>query len=341
VSGSRIVVHVTVERFRWACRGQGLDGMVSLTEELGKVLDRHATGWTRPSADEAFLVSAPLAGATAPLRAPMDWVGSLRDAIASELRLDSSFGIASTLIAARLCSRMARPRGILLWMPGQERRLLDGLPLEDLDELRPDQLAKLRSSGVRTLDELACLDTDEAHRLLGVESQRLLALVRGADRVVERENGGRLARATELLSRRLARRLASSRRRARGLELQVLYQDGVVRETYVLLARATSEVADLQSAGQRLVAMTPRRPDATVGLALTATGLTSTSEGNESPRLAGFPETSPLQQLALFSFARELPREVRVALGRIPESSPVRARAHTGGAVRATPGDPV
>jgi nucleotidyltransferase/DNA polymerase involved in DNA repair len=308
VSESRVVVHLTVERFRRACRGRGLEDMMSLTEEVGRLLDQHGSGWTRPSADEAVLVST-LAGAPwARRRSPMDWAGSLRDEIAKELHLDASVGIASTLVAARICSRMARPRGILLWMPGQERQLLEGLPLEDLDELRPAQLARLRSRGIRTLDEMACLGTEDARALLGVEGQRLLALVRGEDRFLDVERNGRLARAVDLLARRLAKRLGSSRRRARGLELQVLYEDGVVRETYVLLSRATAAVDELLEAGLRLAEMTPKRQDHLAGLALTATGLTA--------------ENDELHQLGLFGLGR--PREIVVRLGRSPGAVPER-----------------
>lgn len=311
--GSQIVVHLSIERFRSVCRGRGLDDLISLTEELGEVLDRQAAGWTRPSADEAVLVSsgdaAPWARRSAPL-APLDWAAGLRDGIAKGLHLDASVGIASTLVAARICSRMARPRGILLWMPGKERQLLEGLPIEDLDELRPDQLAKLRSRGVRTLDELARLETSEARALLGVEGQKLLALVRGADPVLELERcRGRLVRGVEVLVRRLAKRLAGSRRQARGLELQVLYSDGIVREAYVLLARATASANELLEAGLRLVEMTPRRPEPVKGLSLTATGLTAENEA--------------LRQLALFALGD--PREVRVILGQMPRAMPERS----------------
>jgi DNA polymerase-4 len=292
--------------------------MVSLTEELGRVLERYARGWSRPSADEAILVSTKPDAPWGVRGAAMDWAASLRDEIANDVHLDASVGIASTLVAARICSRMARPRGILLWMEGRERHLLQGLPLEDLDELRPEQLARLRSRGIRTLDEMAGLERGEAKSLLGVEGQRLVALVRGAGGVQDRESGGRLARAVDLLARRLAKRLASSRRRARGLELQVLYEDGVSRESYVLLPSATSEVEEILGAGLRLVEMTPRRPEAVAGLSLTATGLTAEAENGR------------LHQLALFTLGQ--PGEVRVSLGRWLESRrEARPRSHAAG----------
>lgn len=291
----RVVVHLIVERFRQAFRGRAFDDLVSLTERLDAVLGRHATGWSRPSADEAVLVSPPPWG---PNRSPLDWAGSLRADVLHELKLDCSIGIASTRVAARLCARLARPRGILRWMEGHEESLIEGLPLEDLDELRPEQLARLRSQGIRTLDELACLSPKEARALMGSEGEKLVGLVRGVDRVVEGPDANRLSRALTLLVRRLERRLNREGWNARGLELQLTYADGVTRERYLLLPRATSSGEELREAALRLAEMQAHRPEPVVGLSLTATGLT----GNEG-------------QLDLFG-AR--PRELRVHLGQLP-----------------------
>jgi hypothetical protein len=96
----------------------------------------------------------------------------------------------------------------------------------------------------------------------------------------------------------------------------VLYEDGVSRESYVLLPSATSEVEEILGAGLRLVEMTPRRPEAVAGLSLTATGLTAEAENGR------------LHQLALFTLGQ--PGEVRVSLGRWLESRR-EARSHAAG----------
>lgn len=300
------VIHVIVERFRQACRGRGLDGMVSLADELEALLDDVCPGWQKPAADEAVLVSNDSFGPWGRKGSPLDWAFELRSKISDALSLECSVGIAHTRIAARICARMARPRGILVWMEGHESTLLGGLALEELlelDELRPEQLVRLRSRGIRTVDELACLAPAEARELLGLEGTKLLGLVRGLDPAADTSPGagaraGRLERAVRLLSRRLSRRLEHAQRRARGLELQVAHADGILDERYTLLPRPASKSEEIQTRAARLVEMLPRRPEPVVGVALAATGLT---------RVVG--------QLDLFVSGP--PREVRVSLGRL------------------------
>jgi hypothetical protein len=182
-------------------------------------------------------------------------------------------------------------------MEGREKGLFEGLPLEELDELRPDQLSRLRSQGIRTLDELGSLTSAEARVLMGAEGEKLVGLVRGLDDIAGADAGA-LERAVGLLARRLERRLFQNSRRARGLELSIVYADGVTRERYLFLPRPTSSAADLRQAAMRLVDEEPRRRYVVGGLALTATGLTGVSA-----------------QLELFD--AEGPRELRVNVGHL------------------------
>jgi DNA polymerase-4 len=295
---TKAVVHVSVERFfdHWqaAHRAHHLDDLMSLTDRLDRTLARYGRNWERPSADEAVLATHAPWGETVQ---PLDWAGALRDAVHDDVGLDCSVGIASTRFAARICSRIARPRGVLLWLSGYEDRLIASLPLEELDELMPEQLATLRARGVRTLGEMASLPPEQARAALGSQASKLLTLVRGLDRSADRGKGSRLSRAVGLLARRLTRRLERCDRRARGLELRLVFDDGVARERYTLLPRAVAESDELDRAAHRLLEMCPRRDHPVSGLSLTATGLTSGGG-----------------QLNLFR--REQPREVAVKLGR-------------------------
>ena len=293
-ASSKAVVHVTIERFFDSIGSRELDVLMSLTDRLDQALARHGSGWERPSADEAVLATDPPWGETA---RPMDWAGALRDSVEHELGLDCSVGIASTRFAARICSRIARPRGVLLWLAGYEDGLIASLPLEELDELTPNQLAKLRAHGVKTLGEMSSLASVEARAIFGSQASKLISLVRGLDRSADRGEGSRLSRAVALLARRLTKRLSGCDRRARGLELRLVFDDGVARERYTLLPRPVAELDELDRAAHRLLEMSPRRERPVAGLSLTATGLTS-GHG----------------QLNLFR--RERPREVEVRLGR-------------------------
>lgn len=288
------IVHLSFDGLVGRFPRHAIEAVVELNHAVDRCLSKMSPGWERPSADEAVLVAeAPWKGDGSPL----DWADAVRRLIHSELGLDCSVGIASTRVAARVCSRLARPRGALLWLEGYERELIDDIPLEELDELTPEQVADLRSRGLRTLGEMACLSTEDARSLLGSSAVKLVGLVRGLDPETDRAEGSRLSRGVTLMSRRLSRRLVKASRRARGLELRVMFEDGVEKETYTLLPRPTSEPDALAAAARRLLSTAPQRECGVRGLTLTATGLTAV-EG----------------QLSLFQ--RAGPREVEVQLGR-------------------------
>jgi nucleotidyltransferase/DNA polymerase involved in DNA repair len=295
MSGKNVYVHVLLERLRDACRGRCFEDLAALNEGIDAILARYGSCWRKPSIDEALLGGEPPWHQAGKAGSPLDWGASLRGAISVELGLSASVGIAASEVAARICSRLARPRGVLVWMPGRERGLLGGIPLEELDEIRPEQIARLRSKGIGTLDALAALTPSEACSILGCEGERLVGRVRGDDPDVGPENGTRpdaLARLASRLSGQLERR----RFLACGLELAVEYADGIRRERHTRLHRATSASGDLEEAASRLFRVLRRSAEPVVGLSLTATGLRST----EQPGLFG-PTGA---------------REVRVAMGR-------------------------
>ncbi|HSF18957.1 MAG TPA: hypothetical protein VLK65_25755 [Vicinamibacteria bacterium] len=287
-------MNVAVERFFDACRGRELEALFALNELMERTLERYAPGWCKPSADEAVLVASAPWG---PNGTPMSWAEALRADLACELSLPVSVGIAATRFAARVCARMARPSGILMWMEGHEDSLLGGLPVEELDELRDEQLTRLRAEGVYTLEDLAELEPRQARSLMGTDGERLLGLVRGADRLSVSSLGGRMKDATRLLSRRVARRLHRARRKARAVELRILYEDGVFRERYALLPHATAQPEEILVATERLFEVLATRPLGVSGLTLSATGLVAVGE-----------------QLELFPAAS--PREIAARLGR-------------------------
>ncbi len=304
MASQRVVVHVTIERFFDASPARRLEDLVSLTDRVDGALARFAEGWQRPSADEAILSQrAPWRSRQRSLGAPsspLDWAGELRDAMQQELDLDCSVGIAATRVAARICSRMARPRGVMLWLSGYENTLIEGLALEELDELGPEQVATLRARGIRTMGELKSLAPAEARELLGWQAPKLMTLIGGLDSARESTGGGRLSNSVTILARRLSRRLAKCGQGARGLELRIDYDDGIADERYTLLPKPTATLDILARAGLRLLEMSTRRDRRVTDLSLTATGLTA--------------KRGAIDQLDLFRHSA--PREVAVHLGR-------------------------
>jgi impB/mucB/samB family C-terminal domain len=300
MSPERVYVHVLLPRFREACSGRSVEELVAFTRSLEATLAHFACPWRTPAAGEAVFEGEPPWSSSTKPSTPLDWGSMLRDAIASELRLDSSVGIAATELAARLAARFAGPRGVLLWMAGREKDLIDGVPVEELDELRPEQVARLRSQGVTTLDALARLEPAEARTLIGVEGEKLVELVSVP---LDPHRGRQSASPCTILAKRLSRQLERRGARTRGLELAVGYADGVTRERHCQMPRATSDSSDLAEAAFRLYRLLPRSEAAVVGLSLSAIGL-------DSP--------DPEVQLDLFPPSRA--REVRVALGRADDA---------------------
>jgi DNA polymerase-4 len=301
MSRRKVFVHLLLESFRESCRGKGVEELVALNERLDAALARFGSGWRRPSIDEATLGGEPPWRASGKAGSPLDWGASLREAISAELGLSASVGIAASEVAARISSRLARPRGVLVWMPGRERGLLGGIPLEQMDEIRPDQISRLRSKGIDTLDALAALEPSEARALLGIEGERLLGHVRGDLPELVPESPRRPG-SLGLLANRLSGRLERERLLARGLELSVEYADGIRRERHGRLPRPTSAAEELEKAAVRLFGRLRSTAEPVVGVSLTATGLLSS------------------EQIDLFGSAGA--RDLRVALGRVDREAP-------------------
>jgi hypothetical protein len=296
------VAHVTLDNFFEQQQVSGdLDALLSRTTGFERCLARHGMGWEHPAADEAFLVRpAEKTGdvardASGPL--DVDWAERLREDIRRSLGLDASVGIASTRLAARIASRLARPRGLLILLPGYEARFTSSVPLAELDELRPAQAAALHRRGIETLGELARLTGEQARALLGPGASGLLELVRGMEVESPPMRATRLERGVDILCRRAAKKLGALMCGARGMELELVYQDGVSLKRYSLAPHPIATRIELEMSASKLLASFASRTEALVGLSLTLTALVAHSE-----------------QLPLFS--RPPVRDVSVRLGR-------------------------
>jgi DNA polymerase-4 len=111
----------------------------------------------RPSADEAYVDLTP-DGPHSPH--PVTAAEQIKDEIQRRLRLDVSLGLASSRLAARVASRCARPRGLLVVLPGYEARFLARQPASCLPDLPPHLEAALARAGIETLGQV--LEADES-----------------------------------------------------------------------------------------------------------------------------------------------------------------------------------
>ncbi|MEA2194624.1 MAG: polymerase [Solirubrobacteraceae bacterium] len=107
----------------------------------------------------------------------------LRAEVRAETGLAITVGVARTKIVAKMASRAAKPDGLLVVAPGEERAFLHRLRVEELWGIGPKTAAKLHAAGLATVGQLAQLSETELVGLLGTGSGRHVhALAQNRDR---------------------------------------------------------------------------------------------------------------------------------------------------------------
>jgi DNA polymerase-4 len=218
-----------------AFRRGDLDAYGHVSEEVTAVLLAASRRVERPSADEAFVDLTPEAGDVSPVRA----AEHVRDELQRRLGLDASLGLASSRLAARIASGWARPRGLLVVLPGYELSFLAGKEVEALG-LPPPLESALERAGYATLGLVASADEAALAAVVGrPAAARLRAAARGEDEAPvavaappvsiqeeapvrdRRSDAAALAVVVEGLARRAARRLKPFRLAAAALTVEV------------------------------------------------------------------------------------------------------------------------
>ncbi len=116
------------------------------------------------SPDEAFL---DVAGAIRHFGSPGDIARLLRTRVQSEVGLPLSVGAATTKFLAKVASRVAKPHGIVVVLPGHELAFLHPLPAGLLWGVGDATLERLRRYGVRTVADVARLQPATLTTILG------------------------------------------------------------------------------------------------------------------------------------------------------------------------------
>ncbi len=131
------------------------------------------------SVDEAFV---DVAGAWRRLGAPERIAQLIRARIKNETGLNASVGAATTKFLAKLTSDLAKPDGLIVVPPGEERAFLAPLPVTRLWGVGPATYKKLDRMGLRTIGDVAALDDDVLAHALGPSlGAHLHSLARNAD----------------------------------------------------------------------------------------------------------------------------------------------------------------
>lgn len=226
-------------------RSGDLETYARVSEEVTQILLQASRRVERPSADEAY-VDLTREGVASPH--PVPAAETIKDELQRRLGLDVSLGLASSRLAARVASTLARPRGLLVVLPGYEASYLARQPLSFLPDLPPHVQTALESAGLETLGDVAAADPAALAELVGpVAAPRLQQAARGEGeppvpvtappmRVVEdatirdrRSDAAALLDVVEGLAGRACRRLRPFDLGAGQLAVEVTRPDGLVR----------------------------------------------------------------------------------------------------------------
>lgn len=223
----------------------------------------------RLSIDEAF---ADVAGCTRLFGTPAEIAHTIRCRVRAELGLPISIGVARTKHLAKIASQVAKPDGLVVVDPAAEREFLHELPVDLMWGVGPVTRARLATTGVQTIGQLAKTSERSLESLLGhALGAKLAALSSNRDpRQVQTRRRARSAGAQSALGRKPAhcsvfqptlRHLAErigARLRAKSLRgwtitVRVRFADlrAVTRST--TLGSPTASTKDLAEIAQTLV----------------------------------------------------------------------------------------
>ena len=221
------------------------------------------------SLDEAFLEPPELAGAPP---AQVEAFGTaLRAAVRSRSGLAASVGAGSGKQLAKIASELAKPDGLRVIAPEEEREVLAPLPVRALWGIGPVAEAALQRVGVRSVGALAALDPREVTGLLGAAvGTELHRLARGLDeRPVAPRGAAKQVSAETTFDTDLTamaavhdavaritgaahRRLVSSGRAARTVTVKVRSADFTTHTRSETAPLATTDLTTLTAVAQRL-----------------------------------------------------------------------------------------
>jgi DNA polymerase-4 len=144
-----------------------LDAYARVSEEVTGVLLAASRRVERPSIDEAYVDLTP-EGPQA--LAPVQAAERLKDEFQRRLGLDASFGLASSRSAAKVASTRARPRGLLIVLPGYEPSFLARQPVSALEDLPPHLEKALLGASLATLGDVGAADEAALAGLVGKQA---------------------------------------------------------------------------------------------------------------------------------------------------------------------------
>jgi DNA polymerase-4 len=243
------------------------------------------------SVDEAFL---DVTGSRSLFGEGSEIAASIKKDILAEVGLTGSAGVAPNKFVAKIASDLHKPDGLTVVQEGEAADFLAPLPLERMWRVGPKARVKLRAAGLRTIGDLARLDSGTIEQLLGSWGPVARELARGHDErpvvvgsppkslgtesTFERDLTTRDALLKPILrqSMQVADRLVDKGLWARVVTLKIKYGDHRIRTRQVRLPRAVSDTDAIFQAARDLLR---RFDDLESGIRLTGVSVSMFSDG--------------------------------------------------------------
>jgi DNA polymerase-4 len=155
-----------------------LDAYARVSEQVTGILLAASRRVERPSADEAYVdLTAERPAGVAPVPA----AERIKDELQRRLGLDASLGLASSRLAARVASGWARPRGLLIVLPGYEASFLARQPASALEGLPPHLEVALERAGLLCLGDILAASPAQLREALGPAAEAVRRAASGED----------------------------------------------------------------------------------------------------------------------------------------------------------------
>ncbi len=152
------------------------------SRQVMALFDRETPLVEQISIDEAFL------DMTGDPRSGGEVATMLQARIQADLRLPSSFGVATNKLVAKIATNVGKPRGLIVVPSGQEADFLRLLPINMLWGVGPKTRERLALLGLRTIGDLAAWPAADLEQRFGAAGLDLARHARGQDdRPVEPE----------------------------------------------------------------------------------------------------------------------------------------------------------
>jgi len=149
-----------------------------VSAQIRNILDRYSPLVEPLSLDEAFLDVTGMDGLYAD---PADIARSIKADIKERLQLTASAGVAVNKFLAKLASDLQKPDGLYVIRPGEEAKVLAGLPIRRLWGVGEVTAASIAKLGIRTIGQFAATDPKLLEGYIGRAVFDLQQLARGID----------------------------------------------------------------------------------------------------------------------------------------------------------------